>query len=471
MKILLINPPPFDHGENSRYLEKSPIQTYTMPLGLGYIASFLEREGYEVSLTDAYGKGYTHEKLGELIREKKPDVIGITCMSDQRASWFRMIPLIRSIDASIRIVLGGPHPSLMTEQVLLHLHPDAVVIGEGEVTMLELVKAWGESGDISAVHGIAYVKDGKVIQTPPRERIRDLDSIPFPAYHLVDLSDYGGWEMMNSLHGLFGFKAPPRYASISTSRGCINNCGYCSAPLIWHRRWTQRSAGNVVDEIEMLIRKYGVDFLLITDDIFTVNQKRVMAICEEILKRDLQIRWVCETAVTLVSPDLLHLAKKAGCCCIMFGVESGSPAVLSTIAKRIKEQDVVDAFRMTREAGILAGAFLIVGSPGENEKSINATIRLLKKITPDLVIPQIAMITPGTKFFTIAKAKGFLDDSFWITDLPFPYYTAERRLETLLRWHKKIFYYRENRSRIFLKTLRDALRLRREMRKQHFAEQ
>lgn len=172
MKILLVNPPPYDHGEKSRFLERTPIQTYTMPLSLGYIASFLEREGYEVSIIDAYVKKCSYERLEELIREQKPDVIGITCMSDQRGSWFKLIQVIRSIDKSMKIVLGGPHPSLMTEQVLVHFQPDAIVIGEGEITMLELLRTWEKKGDLSKVKGIAYLDNHKFIITPPRENKR-----------------------------------------------------------------------------------------------------------------------------------------------------------------------------------------------------------------------------------------------------------------------------------------------------------
>ncbi|MEW6053893.1 MAG: radical SAM protein [Nitrospirota bacterium] len=459
MKILLINPPPFDHGENSRFLEKTPIQTYTMPLGLGYIASYLERGGCDVELVDAYAKNYSHETLGKIISDRKPRIIGITCLSDQRASWFRLVGLIRDIDSSVKIVLGGPHPTLMLRQVLGTLRPDAVVIGEGEETMLELVRAWGENRDIRSVKGIAYMKGDEIIVTEPRERIPDLDSLPFPAYHMVDLDDYRGWDFMSGIYHMFGLEKPPKYATISTSRGCVGNCGYCSAPLIWKRRWTKRSAVNVVDEMEMLSRTYGVEFIILTDDIFSVNQERVIEICKEILKRNLKILWGFETAVHYVSPEMLSHAKQAGCCCILYGVESASGRVLENVNKRIREEDVINAFRMTKQEGIVSGAFLMVGNPGESEGSINKTIRLLRRIQPDIILPQIAMITPGTKIFEIARGKGFIDESYWMTDLPFPYYTCERRLNTLLRWYRKLFYYKCGKFKVFQRTIRDFLEL------------
>jgi anaerobic magnesium-protoporphyrin IX monomethyl ester cyclase len=459
MKVLLINPPPYNHAGNSRFLEKTPIQTYTMPLGLGYIASYLEKHGYEVSILDAYAKKLSYEEIEGSIREMRPDIIGITCLSDQRAAWFRLIDVIRKADSTIKIVLGGAHPSLLTEQVLMHFRPDAVVLGEGEETMLELIEAWENKRDLDAVKGIAYMKDGKVIITLPRERIKALDDLPFPAYHLVNQSDYQGWEFLKMLYGMLGMEKQPKYASVSTSRGCVGDCGYCSSPLIWKRRWTHRSAENIADEMEKLNKEYNVEFIIVTDDIFTINQTRVISLCEELRRRNLNLMWGFETAVQFVSQELLHHAKKAGCCCILFGVESGSNTVLSNISKKINEEDVLKAFRMTKEAGILTGAFLMVGNPGESERSISETIHLLRKIEPDIILPQVTMITPSTKIYSLAKEKGFIDEGYWLTDLPFPYYTCERDLQTLLRWYRKLFYYKRSNIGILLRTMRDYIEL------------
>jgi anaerobic magnesium-protoporphyrin IX monomethyl ester cyclase len=456
---MLINPPPFDHGENSRFLDKTPIQTYTMPLGLGYIAAVLEKAGYPVTFIDAYAKKLSYERLKEAIQETDPDIIGISCLSDQRTSWVKLIKLIRETDGDIKIVLGGAHPSLMPEQVLIHFQPDAIVIGEGELTMLDLVRNWERKADLGSVHGIAYFDSGKVVTTNPRERIRDLDTLPFPAYHMVEMADYSGWSFLSMLYEMLDMRGTPKYASISTSRGCIGNCGYCSSPLIWKRGWTQRSAIKIADEMEMLKREYGIEFIIMTDDIFTVDQKRVIALCDELIRRDLNLLWGFETAVNLVSPALLHAVKRAGCCCILFGVESASPAVLSKINKRITEEDVVKAFKWTRDAGILAGAFLMVGNPGETEGSIDKTIALLRRLQPDIILPQIAMITPCTKIFATAKEKGCIDESYWLSNLPFPYYSCERDLGTLLRWYKKLFYYKHHKAGILARTIRDYIEI------------
>jgi anaerobic magnesium-protoporphyrin IX monomethyl ester cyclase len=441
MKILLINPPPFYHGRNSRFLEKTPVQTFTVPLGLAYIASFLQKEKYEVHIIDAYVKNLPFEKLMIKVNDLNPEIIGITCLSDQRASWFKLIHLIRSLNNSIKIVLGGPHPTLMTEQILTHCQPDAIVIGEGEETMLDLVKAWENNKPLNKVKGIAYLKGKNVVFTEPRKRIRDLDYLPFPAYDQFDLDDYSGWFFMNTLYRMIGLSKSPKYGTMSTSRGCLGNCSFCSAPLIWNRQWTKRSAKNVVDEMELLKKEYNVDFIILTDDTFTVDQERVRTICNEIIKRNLKLLWAFETAVNFVSYDVLALAKRAGCCFILYGVESGSEHVLSGISKKIKVEEIVHAFNITKRAGIITVASLMVGNPGETENTINITLSLLKTIEPDIVLPQIAMITPRTKLFETAKRQGFIDETYWLTDLPFPYYTCESSLGKLVNWHWKLLHY------------------------------
>jgi radical SAM superfamily enzyme YgiQ (UPF0313 family) len=460
MVILLINPPPYNPGNQSRFLERTPIQTYTMPLGLGYIASFLEKAGYDVSIIDAYARNLTFDEIERSIYRLNPNIIGISCLSDQRASWVKLIQLIRTMHNDIRIVLGGAHPTLMPEQTLRNYKPDAVVMGEGEETMLELVMTWENNGSLDAVKGIAFLKGDSVFFAAPRERITNLDAMPFPAYHLVDLDDYTEWSLLKMIFKTRGIDRLPKYASISTSRGCVGDCGYCSSPLIWKKGWTKRGAINVVDEMEMLNKKYNVEFIILTDDIFTVDQGRVISLCNEIIRRELTLLWGFETSVNFVSSQLLNAAKQAGCYCILYGIESGSKSILSTISKRIDEDKALRAFQMTKDAGIVSGAFLMVGNPGENEQSINETIYLLRKLKPDIILPQITMITPGTMVFNLAKQKGYIDDNYWSTDLPFPYYTCERKLKTLLRWYRKLYYYNHSFPYISLLTLRDYIELR-----------
>ncbi len=458
MKIQLIQPPQFDFGKNRRFLEKGSIATYTMPLGLGYIASMLENEGYEVNIVDAYCLNFSWQELDEKIKRFSPDIIGITSLSDQRASCFQLIKLIKSIDPKIKVVLGGPHATLMYEQILQKFPVDAVVIGEGEITMVELIKAWQENRDIDEIMGIAFCKNQKIIKTLPREMILNLDTLLFPAYHLVNLTVYKGWHFIDQIFFLMG-KRPPDYqqAAIITSRGCPGRCSFCSVRKIWGPTWRTRSPQNIVDEIELLYRKYNVDFFVFADDIFSVDQRRVMSICEEMLRRRIKIQWGFQTRVNFVSSQMLSLSAKAGCICILYGVESASENILKNVSKNIKLDDIIKAFEITKNTGIITGAFLMVGNIGENKRSIKETIKLLKIIKPDIIIPQILMITPGTELFETAKSQNFINDNYWLSEIPLPYYTYEHDLYKLLRWYQELGYYNHNRLGRLLRIFRDSI--------------
>lgn len=458
MKILLIYPPFLDKKEYRRYLEKSQSEPYTLPLGLAYIASFMKKAGYnDIDLLDAYAKKMNFEQISEYIRKTNPQVIGISCLSDERAITFKLVKLIKSISEKIKIVLGGPHPTLMYEQILMNFPVDVVVIGEGEYTFLELIKAWESRRSLLEVKGIAYRENDNIIETKPRERIKNLDELPFPAYELVNLNNYKLLSFAEEVCKIKGLSKIPNFAAISSSRGCVGKCNFCSTPGIWKRKWTARSAENIVDEIEMLNKKYNITFFIFTDDIFSVNQKRVIDLSEKILDRKLEIMWGFETSVRFVSLEMLEKAKLAGCSCIFYGIESGSKTILKNITKENRNSMVVKAFELTKKAGILTGAFLMVGNVGENRKSIYETIQLLRVIRPDIIAPQIAMVAPGTGLYKIAKSQNFIDESYWLSDYTFPYYTYEHNLRKLLRWHRKIQNYRKNNISILLHSIRDAV--------------
>lgn len=184
-----------------------------------------------------------------------------------------------------------------------------------------------------------------------------------------------------------------------------------------------------------------------------------MAISEEIQRRGLKVLWGFETRVNLVSAEMLSKAAAAGCIFIFYGIESGSEVMLKTIRKGIDLERTVAAFELTRAAGIHTGAFVMVGNPGETEGSVDATIRLLRAIQPDLVWPQIAMVFPGTDLHEKAKRAGFIDDDYWLTDFPAPYYTYESDLRRLLRWYRKLSYFHQGSLQRLACTLRDAFEL------------
>ncbi len=209
----------------------------------------------------------------------------------------------------------------------------------------------------------------------------------------------------------------------------------------------------------MLVNKYDCKVIDFADDIFSVDQKRVIAISEEIVIRNLDIFWGFETGVKFVSEEMLRKVAKAGCKFIIYGVESASKDVMKNVSRKTDVENIIQAFEMTKKFGIATGAFIMVGNPGENDRSINETIKLLKVIKPDVIVNQILMIFPGTAQYNKAKSEGFIDDRYWLSNLPAPYYEQHHSLQKLVRLHKKFSYYRMNRFNIFARTLRDAIEI------------
>lgn len=434
MKILLLSSPfndPASYG-------KLDVRPYSLSLGIAYLAGVLEKENYPVRAVDLHN--YTWAKVEHLIKDTAPSIVGITCLTKQRASVFRLVRLIKSINRGTKIVLGGIHPHFMYQQILEHEPMDAIVFGEGEVTFGELIKAWESEGDLHQVKGIAFKNpDGVIVRTPPRELISNLDTLPFPAYHFFNLDDYCQYgALTTSYRGKDLRKA--KFVSIIASRGCVGHCQFCSTPQFWGGHWRKRSARNVVDEIEMLHREYQREVFNFADDIFTVNEQWVIEICKEIMGRGLDILWDCETRVNFVSAGMLRYMKEAGCYSIAYGVESASPAILKAINKKALVEEMRNALAMTKEMGIRVHMLLMVGNPGESDETIQATARLLKELKPDSRAVNMAMVFPGTALYELAKSQGMLDDNYWLSGLPSPFYTVGHSLAQLHKWVDYLTY-------------------------------
>jgi len=414
-KILLINPPETQQNDFS-----GP------PLGLLYLAGTLLGAGFEVAIIDGCLTGW--EAVAQKIKNFQPDLVGVPCLTPGRQKSLRAAQIVKQINPNILVVLGGAHATIMYRQ-LLENYPavDICVLGEGEQTMLEIAQGrpWLE------IVGLAFRKNGRVILTPPRKYVADLDHIPFPAWHLVDLQKYPP-RGRGTINGV-DLSREPR-VSVIFSRGCVGRCNFCSTWWIW-RGWRHRSAKNMADEIELLQKKYGVRHLCFADDTLTVKRQPILDLCAEIKRRKLQIAFHVTTRADCVDVEVLRALRSAGCYEIAYGIETGSAQLLVRMEKGVSPQVARQAIALTKEAGIKNTVLLIAGSLGETAETINKTVRFLRATNPEHVGSVGGLwILPGTRVYFEAKKAGLLGDAFWLGNQPFLLYTLEHP-----RWELAIF--------------------------------
>jgi anaerobic magnesium-protoporphyrin IX monomethyl ester cyclase len=347
------------------------------PLGLGYLAATLRQEGISVALLD--GTFTTPEALVEKARSLRPRIIGIYAMVTLREDALR---LARSLKGGSLLVAGGPFPTSQPESFLPPF--DLVVLGEGEETFQEVAKRYLEGEEIQGIAGTVTREE----RNPTRPYIEDLDRIPFPARDLHENDRYQAYWKRT-----FGHRCAP----LLTTRGCPYRCDFCARP-VFGNRYRERSAGNVVSEIEEVLR-LGYDRIWFSDDVFTLNEGRVLEICDRIRDRRLHFSWECLCRVDRVSEEMLGKMKGAGCDRVFFGIESGDDEVLKRMEKRITVAQAERAVRLAKEAGLRVGTFFMVGYPGETNETILRTLRFSSSLPTDYLSYTLPYPLPGTPLY------------------------------------------------------------------------
>lgn len=354
------------------------------PLGLGYIAANLKQKGISVEIIDC--TFMTQKEALKKIIASKPKIIGIQSMYSMKEKSFELAKLLKT-NCEL-LVAGGALPT--TEPELFLENFDVAVIGEGEQTMLEIVNQFKAGGDFSQVKGIAYrEKDtGQIKRTPPRVLNSNLDSFPNPSRESFDNDAYKRFYSKK-----FGYTT----TAIMTSRGCPFSCDFCSKP-VFGNDFRARTASNVADEIEEVI-SLGYSRIWFADDCFTLDRERLIGICDEIIKRGLKIGWECLSRVDTLDPETVDKMKQAGCLRMFFGIESGNDSILALMKKQITTKQVYKALFLCKESGIKAGAFFIVGYPGENDKTVLETIKFASSLPLDYLSFTLPYPIPGTALY------------------------------------------------------------------------
>ena len=353
MKVALIAPP--------YPLEEAP----SPPLGICYVAAACEAAGAEVMIIDYIVSEYTPEKLWRQLDEFEPDVVGATSVTMNFLAGAEILKAVRQHCPSVITIMGGPHVSFDAENTLTRFPEiDAIIEGEAENTLMQWLPKAKKRAEWHHIKGLAFFENGKFITTGLYELISDLDVLPLPSRHLLPLSKYKA----------LGFPI-----SIITSRGCPNKCIFCLGRKMVGFKVRYRDPVRVVDEIETIL-EHGFERINIADDLFTANKKRVKAVCEEIIRRNLHFGWSAFARVDTVDEKTLSIMRKAGCDAVSFGIESGNPEMLVRVKKRITLDQARQAVAACKKVGMIAHASFMVGLPGENHQTMQDSFDFAREL-------------------------------------------------------------------------------------------
>jgi radical SAM superfamily enzyme YgiQ (UPF0313 family) len=387
--LLLVNPC-FELGYN----------TSNVPLSLAYLGGYLEERGIGYDIIDPVVMGLSREEV--VRRSKDYDYVGFTSFTHTREVCLGMAKEIKSIDSEANIILGGPHASCLDTQILEHSKDvDIVVRGEGEKPLSMICE--GES--LEKIPGVTYRQGERIKRNPESKPIANLDEMPFPAYHKFPIGDYIPFhEGQKELEEL-------THVAVTTSRGCPFRCVFCASASRFRHMWRSLSPSRVGELVQQLYDRFGVRYFRFFDDNFTVNKKRVMQICKEMIDRGLDITFRIEARVDSLTDEMLSSLKKAGCHLMEIGIESGSDRILKNLNKKTTVSQVKDAISLARKHGITTKGFLMVSLPGE---TIGDLVRTLKiSLLPDFTSVGVLTLLPGAPLTERLKSEGMFDDSIW----------------------------------------------------------
>lgn len=411
MKVLVTNPPwpgpgygarsdvRWPHRRSDKYLE--------YPIYLAYVVALLEKAGIDVHFIDGVADDLSVQAFAEKAKKIGPNLIAMECSTPSILKDLNTAKKLKEEIEDTFIVLMGSHPTYFHKEMLSeNRFIDAIARGEFDLTINDLAFALQDGSaraQLRKVEGLSY-RDGENIQVNEnRPLIQDLDALPFPARHVVKSDSYR--------EAVFTGK---RCTTIISSRGCPYQCIFCLWPrTMYGRKFRKRSPRNVVDEVQHVVDAYGVDEIYFDDDCLTVDRNRLIEICEEIIRRDIKIKWMCQARVDSVDEGALEAMKKAGCHYIKYGVESGSQHMLNVMKKGITLDKVRKAFKLTRKVGIKTQAFFLLGLPWETPETFKKTIEFAKEIKPDSAQFAVVVPHPGTELYDLCLEKGWLKYESW----------------------------------------------------------
>ena len=418
-RVVLVNP---------NFITKSITDKFTFPaLGLEYIAANI-LDLAKVKIINGKARNLNRKKVMKEISEFSPEIVGISCCFTIGIN-FALSIAKESKKRGYSIVLGGWHPSFIHSEILKYPFVDVIVRGEGEITFRELI----QNIDLEEIKGISYKDNGRIIDNPDRPLIKDLNKLPFPARKL-----------RNNTSNFQIFQMP--IDVIETSRGCPFKCTFCNIHLFYRGIYRTKSTERVIQELKIVSSQKKIKNVLIVDDNFTANMKRVDEICDLIIKEGIKLDLICQSRVDVIkkNPNVIKKMSKAGFWLFFLGIESFKQKSLNDIQKKVQFRDIVEAIKILHDNDILIiGSLLIGSSLDEEEEDINLMIKIVKKLGIDFPLYSIMTPLPGTKFRDILIENDYLLSSNWSE---YNFTTAVNRLnklsnEKLEQLLSKAYYY------------------------------
>jgi len=441
-KVLLINPPMLT-GDGKYIDGYQGVRPRLPALGLAYIAAVLEKHGHNVRIVEGMAEIFSLDEVARITESF--DIVGITSVTFLALLTHGVAKAIRERNKNIPIIVGGPHASVVPEEILEDNNIDYVVIGEGEDTFLELVEALEAKRPVAAIRGIAYRRENGIAINEDRGVRNNIDEIPLPARHLLPMHLFRSSEVRTERH--------PALHMVS-SRGCPFNCSFCNNKIIYRCKLRAHSPQRVIEEMSVLAKDYKAKEVHLWDDCFVYDENRVYEICKLLRNNKDKLPWDCEATINRVNFELLKEMRSAGCFSVSYGIETGNNDRLRKLNKGWLNLDKIrQAVKWTRKAGLKVRAYFMFGFVGETLQEMEETIEFAKELDLDFATFSLLVPLPGTDDYEKAKREGEFDHDYWkhsiLSEISFPldpvYVPAGIAKKQLLEIHRRAcreFYFR-----------------------------
>lgn len=405
LDLLLINP----GNWSAIYGQVGKLSCIAPPLGIGLVASVVRDRGFSVEILDAEAENLSPEHVADIVANKEPLLAGVSAFTPKMTAATETVHFIKQKAPNVKTIMGGHHPAALPEKTLWETEVDFVCDSEGyfpTANLLEVLRKKPEANEVE-VEGICYKKDGEVVQNPPAPLVKNLDELPFVAWDMLPMDRYRA----HNWH-CFGYESREPYAVVFTSMGCPFNCSYCSVNAVYGRSgFRTRSPENFVEEIDLLVGKYGIKHAEIVDDTFTANKKRVHRICDLLIEGNYGVNFWAYARTDTVDPALLEKMKRAGINWVAYGFESGSELVREGVRKGQKK--IWDAVKMTYDVDMCIISNFIFGLPDDNRETMQETLDLAIEINGEYANFYSAMAYPGSELYRQAVREGWRLPDDW----------------------------------------------------------